>query len=147
MSKTSEVLLCLVKKQGLSLLELERKTGISNAQLGKYVSGYYEPSLPNALILADYFSCSLDFLCGLEEIQSRFTYKRSCDAKIFIERYNQLLKQKRSNDNRISIELGFARNCSMRWRKNMTFPTLSILAKMAVYFAVPIEYLVGRIDL
>lgn len=146
MSSFSEVFSRLVKEYDLSLLSLEKKIGISNAQLGRYMSGHYEPSLKNAIIIAKYFSCSLDYLCGLDNVKFRYEIKRDCNVDLFIERYNTLLREKPSNANRISKELNFSRNCTMRWRKNKNLPTLSILIKLSGYFNVPIEFLVGRVD-
>jgi len=146
MSNFKERLENLVKESGLSLLALEKKIGISNAQLGKYIAGYYEPSLKNAIIIADGFSCSLDYLFCLDSMRNRFLIKRPCNPELFAQRFSLLKEKFGTNDNRISKELNITRHCLRRWGKNSTFPNMSVLVKLAEYFNVSLEYLVGRVD-
>lgn len=146
MSKLSEKLLFLIKKENISLLSLEKKTGVSNAQLGKYLLGKYEPSLSNAVKIANYFNCSLDYLTGNDDILNQYGIFHDLNVEIFLSRYLELIKENNTNENQLSINLNFSRNCCQRWRKNHIFPTLTILSNLSTYFKVPIEYLIGRID-
>lgn len=146
MSKFSQTLNYLIKQEDLTLLELQKQVGINNAQLGRYVAGYYEPSLTNAIILSNYFSCSLDFLFGLDDIKMREQIVRGANQELFLERLKYLIKANNTNENRISKQLNFARHGFLRWRKFKIFPEMSILVKLAEFFNVTIEFLIGRVD-
>ncbi len=146
MSKFSERLESLLKEKKLSKLEFERLTGIDNSLMCKYVAGYYEPGVENLTIIADFFDCSIDFLCGLDPLYNRYKNVSKPNVDKFIKRYLELLKDKKSNFHKISKDLNFARHSSTRWQQQKIFPVLSILIKLAQYFNVPLEYLIGRVD-
>ena len=55
----------LMDSEKISLSNLHKSTGISKTQLGKYVAGYYEPSVSNLVKLCDFFNCSVNFMLGL----------------------------------------------------------------------------------
>lgn len=58
----------LVKDSKLSLKEISEITGIGYSTLGNYNQGTRTPNAKNAQILADYFSVSVPYLLGLDDI-------------------------------------------------------------------------------
>ena len=80
---------------GFSLLDLERLTGINNPSLSRYENGKVEPSISQAIIIADCFRLSIeDFVLyglGLKP--------DNCDSETIIERF-------RENIANIIFELG-----------------------------------------
>lgn len=147
MNDFPNVLENLLKQNKLSLRELSAQVNISSSQLSKYVNGRYEPSLDNALKLAKHFSCSLDYLFGLDDVlRNAFSFNEP-NFELFLDRFEKLILFRKTNINRIAKHTYLNRNTLYYWKKSKQFPKMGILVKLAKEFNVPIEYLVGRIDL
>ena len=54
----------LREERGLSMKELGKKIGVSDAAVCKWENGIAEPKVSYILQLADFFECSTDFLLG-----------------------------------------------------------------------------------
>jgi transcriptional regulator with XRE-family HTH domain len=66
--KIVERTLYLIEKHDLTKNKLSVQTGISSGLIGDWVARRKEPSLRNAIKIADYFDVSLDYLVGRTEI-------------------------------------------------------------------------------
>lgn len=146
MSKFNEQLFNLFKIERLSTVSGSKEIGISKTQLGRYLSGYYEPTLPNALKICRYFSCSLDFLLGLETKRKWYGELGSPNFELFLSRYKDLLNEAGVSHYAVAKKLKFNRNNLNYWKKTGSLPSLEILYNLAKYFNKPVEYLIGRID-
>lgn len=146
MSNFVERLNLLLNERDLSIRQLSREVGISSSQLSKYSTGHYEPSLKNALKIAAYFSCSLDFLLGLEDFKLNAYVYNEPNKEIFIQRFNALVKQRNLNFNKLSKHTYLNRNTIYNFEKNIGFPKLDILVRLSKELNVTVEYLIGRID-
>lgn len=144
MSKFVENLTLLMKSEGLSTVSGQEVLKISKTQLGKYLLGYYQPSLKNALKICQHFNCSLDFLFGLDDMKNRFGEFSPPDNKQFFLRLSSLLQEKNLSKYSIAKELKFNRNNLTYWEKNGSFPSLDLLQILATRLSVPIEFLIGR---
>ncbi len=146
MSNFVERLNSLLEEENLTIRQLSREIGVSSSQLSKYLTGYYEPSLKNALKIADYFSCSLDYLFGLEPFkQNSYSYGEP-DKKVFVERFKELVERRKTNFNRISKHTYLNRNTIYNWETTANFPKVGILVKLAGELNVTVEFLIGRIN-
>lgn len=71
----------LRKQKGISMRKLAEETGVSHSKISKIESGIQKISADQAVIFADYFGVTIDYLLGLsaEEIYSKFvnSYERS----------------------------------------------------------------------
>jgi len=130
----------------LSPQSLSENTGISSSQISKYLSGNYEPSLKNAIIICDYFSCSLDYLFGLDKNKNGFGILKKENAALFYKRFDNLIKTNDTNINRISKHTHINRNCIYHWQNKELFPRTGILADLAKELNTNMEYLIGRTD-
>lgn len=54
----------LREEAGLSMMELAREIGVSDAAVCKWENGLAEPKLSYIIRLAEYFDCSTDYLIG-----------------------------------------------------------------------------------
>ena len=144
MSKFGENLKELMNDENLSTVILNRKIGISKTQLGKYLSGYYEPTLKNAIKICNYFDCSLDYLLGIDSDKNSFDKFTLPSYDKFIKRYFELIKENHTNHKQLSTSAKFNRNNLVYWQKNKTLPTLDILYKLALILNTKVEYLIGR---
>lgn len=68
----------LVSTRG-EMAKVEAGTGIDSGLLSKYKNGRVEPTLPNAVAIADYFDVSLDWLAGRDGYE-RDSHKRPSPA-------------------------------------------------------------------
>ena len=57
----------LRKESGLSQRQLAKEIGTSQANLSRWEKGVNEPSIIECWKIADYFSVSIDYLCGRKE--------------------------------------------------------------------------------
>ena len=64
---------------------------------------------------------------------------------MFLERVEQLCKEIGSKPNPVVKELGLSNSITTKW-KNGAIPNGEILLKIADYFNVSIDYLMGRTD-
>lgn len=60
----SERLSFLIKRNGLTNVQLARAIQVSPALITKYTKGKASPSYENFIMIADYFNVSLDYLRG-----------------------------------------------------------------------------------
>ena len=62
----NEVLEDLILEKNLSLRQLAKESKVSAMCYSKYLNGSI-PNVKNAITIANYFKCSLDYLFGLSE--------------------------------------------------------------------------------
>lgn len=65
---------------------------------------------------------------------------------MFWDRFYYLCKENKSKPNPVAKELGISSGIITRWKHGNTLPTGENLIKIANYFNVSIDYLVGRTD-
>ena len=99
------------------------------------------PSLSNMIKLADYFQCSLEYLMGRTEDNSVTTFK---ECPPFYDQVVKVLKQRRKK----KVDLSRARICYgshfQKWKTLNAEPNIETVIKLADYFNVSIDYMVGR---
>jgi transcriptional regulator with XRE-family HTH domain len=54
----------LMSRNGITIAELSRATGLSVASLSTYITGSVEPTIGSVLLLANAFNVSVDYLLG-----------------------------------------------------------------------------------
>ena len=138
--KFSKILNELIAENEITVKSLKESTGIAESTLYYYLEDKAFANL-NALIkLSDYFNCSIDFLLGLTDI---YSYSKPKHNKTFPEIYKELLKEHKTNNQKVSRELGISRARYYTW-KNGSQPSVTILMQLSKYFNVSIDYLIGR---
>ena len=65
---------------------------------------------------------------------------------IFIERLEELLKEKGVTTNKMCIDLKIGKNSMVNWRERGNLPNSETLAALSDYFNVSTDYLLGRTD-
>lgn len=132
----------LMEERELKSEELSQTLGIAGSAIRAWLRGEKLPCLENAVCLADFFVCSLDFLAGrkdgFEEVAARplpafYGRLRELMKERGIKRYD-LTRDATVNDSRIS-----------RWAKGEA-PSLPSLCVLADRLNVSLDYLVGRTD-
>jgi len=68
------------------------------------------------------------------------------DIKVFSERLRELREAKGISQDNLALELKFTNSSISRWENGMQQPTISFLFKIAQYFNVSADYLIGLED-
>lgn len=132
----------LLKENNLSCLQLEKFLHIPNAKLNLYVRNITYPQIDRAVLIADFFKCSLDFLTGLSPIRKNGDLG-NINMDIFLIRLENILASDKSK----SL---FFKNCEIsrsnyqRWMHRVNVPKLQTLYLIAKYKNVSLDYLLGR---
>ena len=57
----------LIAESGKMQKEICKDLGVTKQKLSKWKLGYYEPSIDEIILIANYFNVTTDFLLGLED--------------------------------------------------------------------------------
>lgn len=134
--------LCLEKN--LTIKMLAKLIGIQDSLLYKYVNHNIKPTVKNLVKISDYFQCSIDFLLGIDEMPNYNKIKKSYNV-CFYDRFTTLVFERKLTNYKISRDIGISDNNWISWKKG-GLPYLDTLIKLADYFGVSIDYLLGRSD-
>ena len=145
MGKFSQNLIDLTSDQGLSLKRLSKKVDISSSLLYRYAIEERFPTIESIIKLANYFNCSINFLVGLDDEPSSANLKSIFDSHVFLSRYNNLITTNNLSHYALSKKINISENGYSVWQKG-SMPYLDTLIKLADFFGVSIDYLVGRSD-
>lgn len=114
---------------------------IDRSLIYRYLRKEILPTLPNAIAIADYFQCSLDFLLGLSPDNPITTYQ---PAPPFSQRFKEILKEKNLTRYRLYHETNFAKQSIDDWFHGKRIPSLGNVVLLANYFHCSVDYLLGR---
>lgn len=88
---------------GLSMAELARAIGVSDASICKWENGVAEPKISYVAKLEAYFDCSLEYLIGRDDADDGMTKPErvsqvavSADEKSFLGDYKKLTPDKKA---------------------------------------------------
>lgn len=117
----------------------------------------------NALIkLSTFFGVSSDFLLGKEDDLGIKTYSKSCTANYkgypalyplsekgvnmdnFVKKLKDLRLEKNLNQKELAQKIGYTNSTICDWEKGRSEPSLEALNKLADFFDVSVDYLMGR---
>lgn len=142
--KFEEVLREIIIEKDTSIQKISKETGIDDSVLYDYLHGSI-PNVDYAMVLANYFDCSLNYLMGIDSEYKSIKFRTSYNIKVFSERYDALLEENKVSHYKICREKGLNYSSHYGWRRGAT-PSMTSLKIIAEYFCVSIDYLVGRTD-
>jgi len=120
--------------------KLGEKLGFGTSTVSLWRTGKRTPNLTNLIRLADYFNCSLDFLLGRSDDDSKITAQPLFP---FHERLSHILNERELSWYKVVKDTRIAKSNMQDWRKGCS-PLLPMLIELADYLDVTIDYLVGR---
>jgi len=133
----------LLEEKYLSAEALAKQIGLSGSIVSRWRrKGNVSPKLEHLLRVAEFFNCSLNFLCGRTEDENVFN---KAAAPKFSERLRQLIKESKLPVSRVSKDSNLSRYNFYDWF-NGAAPLSSSLCILADYFDCSIDYLVGLED-
>ena len=131
----------LLSATGTTVKELSAKTGIGLSRIYDFLSKKHIPSLENAIKIADYFECSLDFLFGFVTDYKPRTYSLRgtvCEqVKNAIDRSGMSRYQIHKRTNIDESQL-------LRWYSGKQTPSLVSLIALADALGISLDTLAGR---
>jgi len=132
----------LMKENDTDVKEISKRTGIYDTTLYKYLHGAF-PDVKTAVILANDFNCSVNYLMGLDDSPDTTKFKDTYDVSLFSDRYDKLLKENNVTHYKLSRDNGLNYSSHYAWQRG-TIPNMTSLIIIATYFGVSIDYLIGR---
>lgn len=143
MEKLSVILEDLIFEKSISLRSLEKETGVSANSFSKYLHGT-TPTIFVAIKICNYFCCSLDYLCGLDQ-NRKYEKLEGFNLNKFISRYEEILKANGTSHYKFSKAKEISESCLRHWKYGQN-PSLEILCKIAEAFDISLDYLTGLSD-
>ena len=131
-------LFVVMNEKGISQKQLAEFIGASTGNVSDWKSGKSAPTIEKLPLIADYLDVSLDYLLGRAEMS-----KPAGD--MFWINFNSLCEQNGKTPNSVCKDLGFSNATATHW-KNGTPPGSKSLAKIAEYFNVSTDYLLGKAE-
>ena len=121
---------------------LAAKIGVYGSSVRAWMNGKSLISLNNAIKLADFFSCSLDYLAGLRDTYEEVKAK-PCPE--FYERLRNVMIEKNISRYEIVKKTEIPDVYFTKWSRGAV-PDLISIIKIAKHLDVSLDYLVGRTD-
>ena len=138
----SERLCDLLQENKSSVNFLAQDLNLNPSAIYKWIRKVSVPSFENALALADYFGCSLDYLFGLKEIDVQYTPHTpfsSCS-----DHFEEILHAKKISKYKLVKRTGISRSKITSWRKGESLPSIHSLIVVATSLDITLDALVGR---
>lgn len=138
----SERLCDLLQENKASVNFLAQDLNLNPSAVYKWMRRVSVPNFENALLLADYFGCSLDYLFGLKELDVQYTPHTPFSS--FSDHFEEILREKKISEYRLEKETGISRSKITSWRKGESLPSIHSLIVVATSLDISLDALVGR---
>ena len=136
----SERLIELMQENGLNADKLSKKLGVAPTIIRRWCLPQKDIYYSNLLQVANYFNCSLDFLCGRSDVVLDFVPK---ECPPFMEWLPTVIKERGKSTYKIFKDTRIKSSYFAKWRKGRE-PLLSSLGILADYLDCSLDRLVGR---
>ena len=142
MATFQERLTELIAEKEIKSQELAAIIGVNPTTVNDWKRGKYTVFLANAIKLADFFRCSLDYLIGRSDDSNDF---KPCPCPPFYIRFLTVLEKCGISTYRIRNDSGISGGHFNNWKIGRD-PLIPTLIPIADYLDVSLDYLVGRED-
>lgn len=143
MDNFSKVLKDLLSEKQISVKQLQEYLNLSDvSRIYTWLRGEKGIKLDNAIALANYFNCSIDFLMGKKEFDDADLQFKPCPP--FGEQLKKVLKEKNVSQYKLVRETDFKGGHLYKWLNCKATPQMTSVIALADYLKVSIDYLVGR---
>ena len=141
MNNTVKRIFELIEAKGVTPYKVSKDTGISNARISNWKLGKSGPSGDALVVLANYFGVSMDYLTGNDQ---ELLKENATNLTMFSERLNELLKEKNITAYKVAKDTGLSNGLLASWKNGEKLPGAENLEKLADYFGVSVDYLLGK---
>lgn len=132
----------LLDEEDITAKKLGKKIGIDTTSIYFYLRGSL-PNIENAVKLANHFNCTLNYLFALDSYPDEYDFSTTFNMDNFYSKYDNLLHSKNCSHYYLSGVIGLCESSKDAWKKG-AIPKMEALIKIAQYFDVSIDYLIGR---
>jgi len=144
LSNFAERLSELLFEHKLSVPDFAKKLGCGRTTINRYLSGARAPSTELAVKMADYFSCTTDFLLGLED-ENYSHHFLPCPP--FSKRFPFLCEHFQVSKYRIHADTNIPSSLLGYWQNGLRKPNMEHIVQLAEYFSCPVDFILGRTNL
>lgn len=130
----------LMKEANISVTKLSKELNIAKSCISGWKNGITLPKYDKAILLSQYFDCSLNFLFGNSDFEEK---AKTHNIINFGKHLKSLLKDKKIKQEKFFDDLDLSSSNISYWSKDNTFPQMEIIIKIANYLNVSIDYLVS----
>lgn len=140
MTNFAETLTELMIDKQIKSEELGKTLGFNGSSIRRWCNGSGTINLKNLIKLADYFTCSMEYLIGRSIYKLSFTLYPCLP---FYERFWEVLRKSGKTSYTLEKQTRFKGNYFNMW-KNGALPNLPLLIELSNLLDCSIDYLVGR---
>ena len=138
----SERLFSMLMEMNLTNADLSKATKLTTTRISNYYNGIDMPNLDNALALANYFKCTLNYLFCLTDQKETILEKRIYKPENILTRLKGLILNKGISQRQFFVDVNLSKSSFTQWRNGQK-PKITSLIKMAKYFDCTIDYILG----
>ncbi len=124
-----------------SAVDVIKELGLQRNTFYRYLRGEQMPSLRMAILLSNYFGCSIDYLIARSDDDGAFSPMPMLD---FATRLKQLLEIFDTTKYQLSKHTLISESQIYHWQNGDNSPTLDSIVILADYFECSIEFILGR---
>ncbi len=134
----------LLLESKVSVAQFAEALGCEKATIYRYLRGIKMPSVDMTVKMADYFSCSTDYLLGLENEKYSKIFK-PCPS--FQEQLPILCEKLHTNKYQIQKKTGIAESAIYSWQNGKSSPNIANIIKIAKAFDCSVDFILGRSEI
>ncbi len=132
----------LIDENGLTIQKFINSSNFKPSIVYTWLQGKSEPTLKNLVAVADYFSCSVEYLIGRTD---DLTFGKFKQIPPFDVQLKKILKEKKISQYSLLKNNIITRGHLNGWFNRKSLPTIKNLVTLADYLQVDIDYLLGRV--
>ena len=132
----------LMAEKEIKSRDLAANIGVSNSTVADWKRGKFHLFLSNAIKLADFFECSIDYLVGRSNDYSNFSSK-PCPS--FYPQFIAVMKECGVSTYRLRLDSAISGRHLTKWKQGAD-PLIVTLITAADFLKVTLDHLVGRED-
>ena len=129
----------LLIENGITALQLSKRSGISKNTIYNWFERESLPKVDTLLVLSGYFKCSCDYLLGRSDDRKYFEPKPGK----FSEKLRGFIKRGNVSIYKISKDTGISRTNFFDWLGDRAQPLLYGVIKLSDYFDVSVDEMLG----
>lgn len=132
----------ILSEDDVKIDKLAQYLNLDSSMVYAWKNEKYIPSTNNLIKISEYFDCSLDYLLSRTEDFGKGSHNQVSNFK---DRLKIVMKQNKISTYKITRkDKLFSSSCFTRWLSGNALPSPEMLIKLADYFGVTIDYLLGR---
>lgn len=129
--------------RSLNAPALAEKVGVSRATIAGFLRGAHLPSRKIFFALLEFFNCSADYLLGFDDFPpTNVIYVKPVEK--FGIRFRKLLTEFNCSQYKLEKDLDISGNLVYKWLHDLTQPNVESFIKLANYFDVSVDFIIGR---